>query len=76
MKSKLKWILMLIFKCLPLEGIIDLIVKLLRDLAKKTDNKIDDAIVEFVAEMLYTAFELNTQEKLEHLDEQFVDGVA
>lgn len=71
MKSTLKWLLMVIMRVLPMEGVVDLIVKLLRELAKKTENKVDDAAVEIIAEILYSAFGSDKNDKLAHLDEQF-----
>ncbi len=71
MKSTLKWLLMVIMRVLPMEGVVDLIVKLLRELASKTENKVDDAAVEIIAEILYNAFGSDPKEKLARLDEQF-----
>lgn len=71
MKSTLRWLLMVIMRVLPMEGVVDLIVKLLRELASKTENKVDDAAVEIIAEILYAAFGSDAKDKLAHLDEQF-----
>jgi len=71
MKNSLKWLLMVIFRVLNAEAVVDLIIKLLRELAKKTENKVDDAAVEIIAEILYSAFGSDSKEKLAHLDEQF-----
>ncbi len=67
----LKWLLMIILKCLPVEKIIDLIVKLLAELAQKTENKVDDALVDIIAEMLCSAFNLDKDKKMSELEQQF-----
>jgi len=67
----LKWLLMVILRCLPVEKIIDLIVKLLKELASKTDNQVDDALVDIIAEMLYSAFGMDKNQKLSELEQQF-----
>jgi hypothetical protein len=69
----LKWLLMVILKCLPMDKIIDLIVKLLKELALKTDNKVDDALVDIIAEMLYSAFSSDKNQKMQELDSQFTN---
>jgi len=67
----LKWLLMVILRCLPVEKIIDLIVKLLKELASKTENQVDDALVDIIAEMLYSAFGMDKNQKLSELEQQF-----
>ncbi|HPK40008.1 MAG TPA: hypothetical protein PKZ69_00175 [Candidatus Cloacimonadota bacterium] len=73
MKSTMKWILHIIMTILPNEAILDLIIKVLRDLAKRTENTIDDAAVEIIAEILYGAFGKDRKEKMIELDQQFGD---
>ncbi len=73
MKGTLKWLLMLILRLLQTEQTIDLVVKLLAILAQRTDNKIDDGLVRIVAELVYDAFGLKTEEKLAQLDELFAE---
>ena len=50
-----KWLLMLI-KFLPVKDILDLLLELLRDLAKKSDNELDDGAVEIIQKIIDTAF--------------------
>lgn len=65
----MKWIMMVILRCLPAEKTIDLIVKLLKEFASRTENQMDDALVDIVAEMLYSAFQLNKEQKMVELDQ-------
>lgn len=51
----LKWILGMIFRILPLDQIVDLIVCLMLKIAQSTDNKVDDEAVVIVATILYMA---------------------
>lgn len=67
----LKWLLLVIMRLLPQEKIIDLVIKLLKELAQNTDNSIDDAVVEIISEMLYSAFGLDRNKKLSELETQF-----
>ena len=71
MKNAAKWLLMLILKILNTEATIDLIIKVLTEVARRTENKIDDACVLIIAEMLYSAFGFDTKEKMDTLNQQF-----